>query len=257
MPGAADAILRTLEQLELGWDGTVLYQSTRTEIYRELADELIARKLAFRCSCTRAQLRREQGTAAEQLRYPGNCRDGHDADSPTSIRALAPETDVAFEDVIQGQCSYDIAATTGDYVIFRRDGLPAYHLAVVADDAYQGITDVVRGVDLLDSTPLHIHLQRALSLPTPTYAHVPVVVNHLEQKLSKQTGATPVDSDGVAMVAFAALRYLGTEPPQDLAGARPAELWRWAQRDWSLDAIKHARRIPQENANVVERPTID
>lgn len=257
MPGAADAILRTLEQLELNWDGTVLYQSTRIEIYRDLADELIARRQAFRCSCTRAQLRREHGTAAAQLRYPGFCRDGHDAGSPTSVRALAPDAAVEFDDVLQGRCRYDVAATTGDYVIFRRDGLPAYHLAVVADDAYQGITDVVRGADLLDSTPLHIHLQRMLSLPTPVYAHVPVIVNRLDQKLSKQTGAAAIDSGDVSTAAWAALRYLGAEPPRDLAGVRPAELWMWAQHNWSLDAIEHARRIPEETADVVGEPTID
>jgi glutamyl-Q tRNA(Asp) synthetase len=235
----------------------VLYQSTRTEIYRDLAEDLLARKRAFRCSCTRAQLRRGQASAAEQQRYPGNCRDGHEVGAPTSIRALAHDASVEFDDALQGHCCYDIAAMTGDYVIFRRDGLPAYHLAVVADDAYQGITDVVRGVDLLDSTPLHIHLQRALSLPTPAYAHVPIVVNHLDQKLSKQTGAAPIDFDGIARVAWAALRYLGADPPRELAGARPAELWMWAQNNWTLDTLAHARRIPQYTADVVAEPTID
>jgi len=240
--------------MDLRWDGTVLYQSTRHDAYRELADKLLRDGLAYRCSCSRSDLRRQLGAEADQLRYPGNCRNGHEPGSPTAIRVAAPEHNVSFEDALQGCRDCNIDAVTGDYVIYRRDGLPAYHLAVVADDAHQKITHVVRGVDLLDSTPQHIHLQQLLALPTPHYGHVPVIVNEREQKLSKQTGAPPIDEQTPSVLAYAALRYLGLEPPGELVGARPAEFWQWARGCWSLDMLQGVRQIHYRPHTMAEPP---
>jgi glutamyl-Q tRNA(Asp) synthetase len=131
----------------------------------------------------------------------------------------------------------------GDYIIVRRDGLPAYHLAVVLDDAAQGITDVVRGADLLDSTPVHVHLQGALRLPTPRYCHVPVAVNALGQKLSKQTGADAVSSADASAAAWV-LQSLGLAVPDDLRGARPRELWQWALPRFDLESLRGQRTVP-------------
>jgi glutamyl-Q tRNA(Asp) synthetase len=143
---------------------------------------------------------------------------------------------------VQGPIETDLRATLGDYVVVRRDGLPAYHLAVVLDDAEQGVTTVVRGVDLLDSTAAHVHLQGALGLATPQYFHLPVVVNERRQKLSKQTGAVAVNG-GDRAAAEAALALLGLEVPPELAGERPGVLWQWAIERWRIDSLRGQREI--------------
>jgi glutamyl-Q tRNA(Asp) synthetase len=143
---------------------------------------------------------------------------------------------VRFVDALQGVVTTDLAATVGDYVIVRRDGLPAYHLAAVVDDAEQLVTSVVRGIDLLDSTPAHLHLQTALGLPRPAYCHLPVVVNAAGQKLSKQTGAAAVTPNSANAVAV--LELLGAAVPQALRGERPAALWQWALKNWSVEKLR-------------------
>jgi glutamyl-Q tRNA(Asp) synthetase len=230
--GAATAILRALERFGLFWDREVLYQSTRTSAYRSAIERLLHAGLAYRCSCTRSELRNLGHGQSTPERYPGTCRNRQYHSRETAIRLRAPDEPVHFEDVLQGGQSYPIESTTGDYVIFRRDGLPSYHLAVVLDDAEQGVTQVIRGVDLLDVTALHIHLQRALALPTPGYGHVPVIVNAAGQKLSKQTGATAIELPRADAIAFALLPYLGLDPPVELRGASPSELWEWAIPRW-------------------------
>jgi len=145
---------------------------------------------------------------------------------------------------LQDRIESDLAASLGDYVVMRRDGLPAYHLAVVLDDAEQGVTTIVRGVDLLDSTPAHVHLQSVLGLATPQYYHLPVVVNGRGQKLSKQTGATAVDARDRAAAA-AVLELLGLTVPPALAGARPGLAWQWAIEQWSIDVLKRRRELAQ------------
>ena len=138
----------------------------------------------------------------------------------------------------------DLAAVSGDYVIVRRDGLPAYHLAVVLDDAEQGVNTIVRGVDLLESTAAHVHLQRTLALPTPLYYHLPVVVNDARQKLSKQTGAPAIDV-GDPSVAARVLGLLGLDVPADLSTERPGVLWQWALTRWSIDSLRGRRELAQ------------
>ncbi|NIW23337.1 MAG: tRNA glutamyl-Q(34) synthetase GluQRS, partial [Gammaproteobacteria bacterium] len=177
VPGAASAILDALERFDLPWDRGVLYQSTRTEAYRSAAETLLRTNRAYRCSCTRALLRSQQTSTAGPEPYPGTCRTKQVHERSTATRVLTSSTPIRFHDLLQGEQSRSLEATSGDYVIFRRDGLPAYHLACVVDDAEQGITHVIRGVDLLESTAAHVHLQQTLALPTPSYGHLPVIVN--------------------------------------------------------------------------------
>jgi glutamyl-Q tRNA(Asp) synthetase len=232
--GAADAILRTLEAFGLEWDGPVLYQSSRFAAYEAAAEQLLAAHAAFRCDCSRSAIR--AGNDAQSSRYPGTCRDKRLTGPDTAVRALVLPGNVRFADALQGVVTTDLAATIGDYVIVRRDGLPAYHLAVVIDDAEQLVTSVVRGVDLLDSTPAHVHLQAALGLPSPAYYHLPVVVNAAGQKLSKQTGATAVTPNSATAVTI--LELLGAGVPQALRGERPAALWQWALTNWIPEKLR-------------------
>jgi glutamyl-Q tRNA(Asp) synthetase len=250
MQGAADRILRALEAFELPWDGAVLNQSTRLAVYMSTAEKLLRNGRAFRCSCTRREVR--TGSKASGARYPGTCRSRSQHARSTSIRVRVDAGELEFVDGLQGPRTVDLAATTGDYVIVRRDGLVAYHLAVVVDDADQGITTIVRGVDLLESTPIHVHLQRALGLPTPQYLHLPVVTNAAGQKLSKQTHAAAVDEMDRGAAAVQVLEYLGLRVPEEARGATPRELWAWAIDNWSIESL--AGRPTLQFQRLVEPP---
>jgi glutamyl-Q tRNA(Asp) synthetase len=240
-PGAADAILRTLDAFALHWDRSVLYQSTRLAAYEAAAADLKSRGLAFLCSCSRAAVR--AANAAETSRYPGTCRSRIEHRAATAVRVRVEAGVETFVDGVQGTITADVAALVGDYVVKRRDGLPAYHLAVVLDDAAQGVTAVVRGVDLLDSTGVHLHLQRALGVATPAYWHTPVVVNEAGEKLSKQTGAAAVAPEQASDTARRVLGLLGAAVPRDLVGADPARLWEWALTRWRIEALRGARAL--------------
>ena len=241
IPGAADEILRTLEAYELLWDGPVVFQSARRRVYEAACARLEAAGLAFRCSCSRSALRAENDGPVGP--YPGTCRARTHHEQATAVRVRVEPCRERFVDGIQGPVETRLDMTSGDYVIWRRDGLPAYHLAVVIDDAEQGVTTVVRGVDLLDSTAVHLHLQRALGLPSPAYFHVPIVVNSLGQKLSKQTGATAVDRSEPRRTARTVLELLGARIPNDLDGAAPRELWAWAIANWRIDGLRGRREL--------------
>jgi len=239
-PGAATQILRTLEAFDLEWDRTVLYQSSRWATYAAAAERLLDAGLAFRCDCTRSTIR--AGNETQPARYPGTCRDKHLRLVDTAIRARVDPGIIAFDDGLQGGVATALDETTGDYVIVRRDGLPAYHLAVVLDDAAAGVTSVVRGVDLMDSTAVHIHLQRLLELPTPEYYHLPVLINAQGQKLSKQTGATAVAA-ATPEVAVRILELLGIRVPAELVGTRPGALWQWAMGSFRIETLRARRTI--------------
>jgi glutamyl-Q tRNA(Asp) synthetase len=148
---------------------------------------------------------------------------------------------VVVDDALQGRVATQLSATLGDYIVVRRDGMPAYHLAVVLDDAEQQVTTVVRGVDLLAPTAAHVHLQAALGLPAPRYFHVPVVVNARNQKLSKQTGAGAIEPGSAA--AETVLRLLGLDVPRELTGERPGRLWQWALPRWSIETLRGRRDL--------------
>jgi glutamyl-Q tRNA(Asp) synthetase len=216
-PGAADLILRTLERFGLGWDGPVLYQSLRAPLYEAALDRL--RRYTYWCGCSRREIADSSlGLSADGARiYPGTCRQGvASGKAPRALRLMTGAEPIAFEDRVQGAQSQVLASQVGDFVLYRADGQFAYQLAVVIDDADQGVTDVVRGADLLDSTARQIHLQRLLGVPTPRYLHVPVALNAGGEKLSKQTGARPVDPAQRDRLLREALLFLGQPASADL-----------------------------------------
>jgi len=238
--GAAEDILATLAACGMEHDGEIIYQSRRNGAYHAALQSLRERQLAYPCACTRREVADSALRGIEGPVYPGTCR--HDIGNRPA-RAWRIDTRgarIAFDDAVQGRIEQNLETDIGDFVLFRADNLYAYQLAVVVDDAEQGITDVVRGADLLDSTPRQIYLQQLLGLPTPRYLHVPVAVNAAGEKLSKQTRATAVDRNNVLPALHDALRFLGQQPPQlDSVAA----LWRWAIEHWRRDAIPHTRSI--------------
>lgn len=240
MKGAADSILRSLERLGFEWDESVLCQSTRVGAYAEAIEALNAAGAAYRCSCTRGEIR---SAAGESDIYTGTCRGGpRNRRRRTAVRVRTQAEPVTFIDRLQGRFIQSVLREVGDFVVHRRDGLFAYHLAVVIDDGFQRITDIVRGADLLNSTPRQIYLQRLLGLPTPNYTHLPIVLAADGQKLSKQTGAAPVDGRHPGEVLHAALKFLGQRPPDALVRAQPQEIWDWAGEHWRLDAVPSQNR---------------
>lgn len=219
-PGASDAILRALEGLGLSWDGPVLYQSRRIERYRNALERLEPH--TYPCGCTRKEIADSAlGLAADGAHiYPGICRGGLPAGKPA--RALRVKTAggvIEFVDRVQGLQRQWLQREVGDFVLYRADGLFAYQLAVVLDDAEQGITHVVRGADLIDSTARQMYLQRLLGLPTPSYLHVPVALNAAGEKLSKQTGAPAIDPQRGHALLSQALAFLGQLPSSGLEQA--------------------------------------
>jgi glutamyl-Q tRNA(Asp) synthetase len=237
VPGSAASILESLDALDLQWDGDVLFQSARVDRYLAHALELVAAGQAYYCSCSRQDIRALTGGTL----YPGTCRDRSLPAGDTAIRLRTDIGTIGFVDRLHGEIRRNIEAADGDFVIVRRDGLPAYHLAVVIDDAEQRITDIVRGADLLDSTPLHVLLQRRLALATPNYWHIPLVTDTAGEKLSKRAGAPPVDTANPGQTAAAVLELLGLDLPADLNGAPPKTLWQWAEQHWRIDALVERR----------------
>jgi glutamyl-Q tRNA(Asp) synthetase len=236
VPGSAASITDDLAQFGMIPDGLVLYQSRRTDAYQRACEFLLASGHAYWCGCSRKDL------PASGV-YPGTCRDGMPAGKERrAIRLRTVPGDVSFQDLVQGWQTENLQATTGDFVIRRADGLFAYQLAVVVDDAFQHVTEVVRGADLLDSTARQIFLQSRLGLPTPRYAHVPVVLQADGSKLSKRDGADPIHALPTADSLRLALTFLGHAAPRlSLAGT-----WEWALDNWSLHRIppKHTRPSP-------------
>ncbi len=236
--GAAEGALDLLSKLGMHWDGDVAWQSRRSALYQDAFDKL--GELAYPCGCNRREIADSRiGLAPDgSAIYPGTCRHGlAPGKTARSIRVRVPEAGldaITFVDRFAGSVTHHLAQDAGDFVLKRGDGYWAYQLAVVVDDALQGVTDVVRGADLLDSTPRQIYLQRRLGLPTPRYLHVPVVRNALGEKLSKQTGATALtaanDMEALAVLQAAATSldlHLATAP--SLAAFWPQALAAWSQ----------------------------
>jgi glutamyl-Q tRNA(Asp) synthetase len=239
VPGAADEILRTLEAFGFEWDGPVRYQSRRSEAYRAALAELLAGDAAYACTCSRSTVADAIAAAGGRPGvYPGTCRARrHAPAADVALRLDASGPPIRFADALQGEGSQDVQREVGDFVVRRADGLFAYQLAVVVDDADQGVTEVVRGCDLLDNTPRQILLQRRLGLETPAYVHLPLAVNRSGQKLSKQTHAPALDRRRPQAALLAGLRFLGQALPAGLEGATPAELLTWATAHWRLAAV--------------------
>jgi glutamyl-Q tRNA(Asp) synthetase len=238
-PGAADAILRQLDALGLTWDGPVLYQSRRETRYREALDRLVQAGLCYPCACSRREIADSALGIDGAHIYPGTCRAGLPPGRPArAVRVRTAGEPIRFVDRVQGDCVQDVEREVGDFVVMRADGLLAYQLAVVVDDFDQGVTDVVRGADLVDSTARQILLQRALGYPMPRYAHVPVAVNAAGEKLSKQTGAGAIDTAQAGPALARALAFLGHPPPFDLP---PGELLPWARAHWEIRQVPRTR----------------
>ncbi len=241
-PAASREIITTLEAFGFVWDGDIMYQSTRPSRYRETLDQLVAKGLAFSCACSRKELAALDLVAIDGgQRYPGTCRDGISAGrAPRAWRLRVDNEGIEFSDTCQGNIVQHLERDVGDFPLLRADGYFAYQLAVVVDDFDQGITDVVRGSDLLDSTPRQIFLQRCLGFPTPRYLHLPVALNSAGEKLSKQTLAAPVDPSLPVLPLWAALDFLCQSPPTALKQGSRDEFWQWAFSHWD------SRRIPRQ-----------
>jgi len=238
MPGAADRIFRQLESFGLGWDGPVLYQSSRLDLYRDAMQRLEAH--TYPCACTRKELE-DSALAIDGSRiYPGTCRAGlAPGRAARAVRLRTNAERISFVDRVQGEVSQHLESEVGDFVVRRADGLFAYQLAVVVDDDAQGVTDVVRGADLLDSTTRQMHLQRLLGCATPRYLHLPVAVNGKGEKLSKQMHA----ADAGASDLPKALGFLGMHAP---AGMAPRALLDWASGQWDPSRLPRAKSIAVE-----------
>lgn len=239
MPGAADAILRSLEAFGFEWDGVVVYQSERHDLYAAALARLQEGGLVYPCGCTRKEIADSAIHGIEGAIYPGTCRSGlPPGKTARAWRIRAENRTIGFDDAIQGHVAQNLARDIGDFVLKRADGFYAYQLAVVVDDADQGITHVVRGADLLDSTPRQIYLQQVLGLPAMHYAHIPVVLNAQGEKLSKQTQAAAVDDRQPATQLWQALDFLQQSPPAAVRNAPLADIWQWADQNWQLSRIK-------------------
>jgi glutamyl-Q tRNA(Asp) synthetase len=247
VPGIADDMLATLELLGFRWDGEVVYQSQRTEQYRDAAEHLIQRGLAYPCGCTRSEIAQIASAPHEDgLVYPGICREGLASQKvERALRVKVYDEMIAFDDLVMGHYSQHLTSSCGDFVIHRADGPYAYHLAVVVDDAAFGVNQVVRGADLLSSTPRQIYLQRVFGYPTPRYAHLPLVTGAEGAKLSKRDNAVSIASgcdlarDG-GVLLLSALRFLGQAPPTELTGAAPEEVLQWGVAHFDLAAVPRA-----------------
>ena len=246
-PGAADDILRTLEAFGFEWDGAVLWQTTREDAYAEALERLKRAGLAYGCACSRKEIADSAGGPAIDggLVYPGTCRSGlGEGRTPRAWRLRVEQEESVFIDRLQGCIRQVLERDVGDFVLRRADGLFAYQLAVTVDDHFQGISDIVRGADLLASTPRQIWLQRCLGYATPSYAHLPVAGNAAGEKLSKQTLAPALDADRAAELLVSALLFLGQPVPAELSHAPVDEVWAWALGHWSFAAIPRRQLIP-------------
>lgn len=240
--GATQSILDSLLAHGLEWDGEASFQSKRSAYYDQAIEQLRANGLVYPCDCSRKQIK---DAGAQEVEaglgpvYPGTCRNSPPAHSRSlAIRIRVTEEIVRFQDLLQGPQEQNLSKSSGDFLIRRKDGLYSYALAVTVDDALQGITEVIRGADLLAETPRHIYLTGKLGFKVPDYGHVPVALNPAGQKLSKQNGARALDDTRPAENLAAALRFLRVPVDKDMSRMPVREITDWAIRHFSLDAIK-------------------
>jgi glutamyl-Q tRNA(Asp) synthetase len=243
--GSADRILRILEGLGLTWDGEVIYQSARNHHYDAALDELGHRGYLYGCACTRKEIADSAIHTEWGNIYPGHCRTGlPPGRSARAVRVRVDNTEICLQDRLQGKLHQQLDAQVGDFIVRRADKLIAYQLAVVVDDAEQQITHVVRGADLLDSTPRQMYLQKLLDLPAPSYLHLPVAVNTSREKLSKQTYAQGIKVDEKNTAIIDALGFLNQQMPESPEDATPEELLQWAIDHWNVHELPSRRSVP-------------
>ena len=228
--GSADGILRTLERFGFEWDG-LTRQSERSELYAEALHQLQAQHRTFACTCSRAQLE-------DELRYPGTCRDHPAAlGMPAAIRLRVDTREIRFTDRIQGTYRQEVATAVGDIILKRRDQIVAYVLAVVVDDAAQGVTHIVRGADLLDNTPRQVYLQEQLGYPVPRYAHVPVLTEPDGAKLAKSRRSMAISANSPLPQLLGLFTLLGLAPPASLRLGPISAAWTWAIGQWGVNKV--------------------
>lgn len=240
--GASDAILLALERYGFEWDGAVGLQSASRAEHDAAIARLTEAGHLYPCGCSRRDVEDEPAGPLGPV-YPGTCRGGTQA-RETALRVRTTDEALVFEDRLQGRRLQHLESDSGDFVVRRRDGLIAYQLAVVVDDHLQNVSEVVRGIDLLPSTPRQIWLQRLLGYRTPRYAHIPVAVNAAGQKLGKSVGTAALPLREKAAVLVAALAALGQAPPQTLQRAALNEVWAWARANWRLEVLAGRSQIP-------------
>jgi glutamyl-Q tRNA(Asp) synthetase len=240
-PGATDEILAALERYGFEWDGPVTYQSDSHKKHHEAIQALIDAGQAYRCGCSRRDLAAARRSSLGII-YPGTCRSGSTA-TEAALRVRTDDVPQTFDDYLQGPQTHRLESESGDFVVLRRDGLIAYQIAVVVDDHLQGITDVVRGIDLMDSTPRQIWLQQLLGYERPNYCHIPVAINDQGQKLSKSHGSKGISLEKAENVLHRALVALAQRPPPELESATIPEIWDWAAQNWNIDALKNVDQI--------------
>jgi glutamyl-Q tRNA(Asp) synthetase len=237
MPGAVDGSCAASRRLGFEWDGAVLYQSRRAMPITRAASSARA-GLVYPCCCSRKDIADVAVAGVEGSIYRGTCRQGLVPGRPVrALRVRATGARVRFEDGVLGAQDRDLEHEAGDFVLYRADAVYAFHLASAVDDAHQGMTHVVRGADLLESSARQLWLIRALGLAAPRYAHLPVALDASGQKLSKQTQAAPVDPSRPAQTLWPALRFLGQDPPAELARVSVADIWQWARTNWRLERV--------------------
>lgn len=238
LPGATDHILSTLETYGLEWDGDVLRQSANLERYEHVLLKLLEQGDAYYCDCPRKLIMEHGGV------YPGYCRTRElTAADSHAIRVRAPEEPVTLDDRLQGKFRQHLDADVGDFVIRRRDGIIAYQLAVVVDDIAQGVTDIIRGADLLDSTPRQLWLYRLLKASPPRYLHIPLIMRKDGEKLSKRLASAPIAGAHATATLFRALTALAQEPPHALRDAPVREQLIWAIAHWQPQRLPAVRQI--------------
>jgi len=248
VPGAAEDILRTLDAFGLHSDVPVLYQSQRTAAYEEALQQLRNADAAYPCCCTRREIADSALNGIEGPVYPGTCRNGIPAGrTGRAWRARTNNAAIELDDILQGRISQHLERDIGDFVVKRADGLFAYQLAVAVDDAFQHITHIVRGADLLYSTPRQLYIQRLLGLSTPTYMHLPVALNAQGEKLSKQTLAPAIGSDDVVITLLKVLKFLQQQPPKELRGANVEQILLWGAANWKPEKLAHCRQLPSDH----------
>ena len=237
-PGTADLILKTLEKYHLYWDEEVIFQSRRHKTYEELCQQLHRQQKAYFCTCSRSNLK-----AAGHV-YPGYCRNKpQQSDLPQALRFQVSGGQYCFNDLLQGKSCQKLDKDVGDFIIKRKDSLYAYQLAVVADDHLQGITHIMRGIDLLDNTPRQIALQQSLQFTTPDYSHLPVITNSNGQKLSKQNLAKPLSQTNIRQTLLLACDSLMLNPPAELKNNSIDEILLWAKNNWVKSALFHRTHL--------------
>ena len=234
--GAAESIIETLQVYGLNWHGSIYYQSQNLEVYKTIISKLTQHALVYPCTCTRKAL-------AEFSVYPGICRKTKNNNSPHSLRIKSDNTAITFDDELQGSLNHNIASQHGDFIIKRKDNITAYQLAVVIDDYQQKISHVIRGYDLLDSTPKQIYLQTLLGYPTPNYCHIPVITDQKGDKLSKQTFAEGVSIEKPQKTLYLLLELLRQNPPPQLKKASVKDILSWAIEHWNTQPLKKIRAI--------------